>query len=70
VDIWRGSSDAGAEPQTRRAELHSVRTTDGKGWNKGLFEQLHKQLHNFNSKTANSLLNSLVSFSENSLSQS
>jgi hypothetical protein len=32
--------------------------------------QLHEQLHNFNSQTTNSLPNSLVSFSENSLSQS
>jgi hypothetical protein len=32
--------------------------------------QLHEQLHNFNSQTANSLTNSLVSFSDNSLSQS
>jgi hypothetical protein len=30
--------------------------------------QLHEQLHNFNSRTANSQPNSLVSFSENSLS--
>jgi hypothetical protein len=35
-----------------------------------LHEQLHEQLHNFNSQTTNSLPNSLVSFSENSLSQS
>jgi hypothetical protein len=34
------------------------------------YEQLHEQLHNFNSQTTNSLPNSLVSFSENSLSQS
>jgi Ca2+-binding EF-hand superfamily protein len=33
-----------------------------------LHEQLHEQLHNFNSQTTNSLPNSLVSFSENSLS--
>jgi hypothetical protein len=35
-----------------------------------LHKQLHEQLHNFNSQTANSLTNSLVSFSDNSLSQS
>jgi hypothetical protein len=35
-----------------------------------LHEQLHEQIHNFNSQTANFLPNSLVSFSENSLSQS
>jgi hypothetical protein len=35
-----------------------------------LHEQLHERLHNFNSQTANSLPNSLASFSENSLSQS
>jgi hypothetical protein len=35
-----------------------------------LHGQLHEQLHNFNSQTTNSLPNSLVSFSENSLSQS
>jgi hypothetical protein len=35
-----------------------------------LHEQLHEQLYNFNSQIANSLPNSLVSFSENSLSQS
>jgi hypothetical protein len=35
-----------------------------------LHEQLHEQLHNFNSQTTNSMPNSLVSFSENSLSQS
>jgi hypothetical protein len=35
-----------------------------------LHEQLHEQLHNFNSQTTNSLTNSLVSFSDNSLSQS
>jgi hypothetical protein len=35
-----------------------------------LREQLHEQLHNFNSQTTNSLPNSPVSFSENSLSQS
>jgi hypothetical protein len=29
-----------------------------------LHEQLYEQLHNFNSQTANSLLNSLVSFLE------
>jgi hypothetical protein len=32
--------------------------------------QLHEQLHNFNSQIANSLPNSLASFSKNSLSQS
>jgi hypothetical protein len=35
-----------------------------------LHEQLYEQLHNFNSQTTNSLPNFLVSFSENSLSQS
>jgi hypothetical protein len=35
-----------------------------------LHERLHEQLHNFNSQTASSLPSSLVSFSENSLSQS
>jgi hypothetical protein len=32
--------------------------------------QLHERLHNFNSQTVSSLPSSLVSFSENSLSQS
>jgi hypothetical protein len=35
-----------------------------------LHERLHEQLHNFNSQIASSLPSSLVSFSENSLSQS
>jgi hypothetical protein len=35
-----------------------------------LHERLHEQLHNFNSQTTSSLPSSLVSFSENSLSQS
>jgi hypothetical protein len=49
----------------RHALLHACCRPLGPVW-----YSFHEQLHNFNSQTANSLPNSLASFSENSLSQS
>jgi hypothetical protein len=57
---WHEVGDRDAEVDGGRKKARLVQ----------LHEQLHEQLHNFNNQTTNSLPNSLVSFSENSLSQS